>query len=88
MDGWIGLFRATPAAYEVPSLGVETELQLPASATSTATPDPSHISDLHHSLRQQQILNPLSGARDRTASSWILVWFVTIEPQQELLSTS
>ena len=36
--------------------------QIPA----TATPDPSHICDLHHSPRQCQILNPLSKARDRT----------------------
>ena len=31
-----------------------------------ATPDPSHICDLHHSLWQCQILNPRSKARDRT----------------------
>ena len=30
----------------------------------TATPDPSHMSNLHHSLWQHQILNPLSKARD------------------------
>ena len=28
---------------EVPRLGVEAELQLPAYTTATATPDPSHI---------------------------------------------
>ena len=28
---------------EVPGLGVESELQLPAYATATATPDPSHV---------------------------------------------
>ena len=45
---------------EVPSLGVESELQLPACATATATvmPDPR--------------------------SSWMLVRFITAEPQQEL----
>ena len=47
-------------------LGVESELQLPAYAIVTATPDPSHVWDLHHSSWQCQILNPLSKARDRT----------------------
>ena len=49
---------------EVLRLGVESELQLPAYATAIATPDPSHICNLHHSSRQCQILNPLSEARD------------------------
>ena len=53
---------ATPADMEVPRLGVESELQLPATATATATPDLSHICN----LRQQQILNLLSEARDGT----------------------
>ena len=35
---------------EVPRLGVESELQLPAYTTATATLDPSHICDLHHTL--------------------------------------
>jgi len=51
---------------EVPRLGVELELQLPAYVIATAMPDPSHVCDLHHSSRQRQILNPLSEARDRT----------------------
>ena len=51
---------------EVPRLGVETELYLPAYTTATATPDPSHICNLHHSLQQCQILNPLSEAWDPT----------------------
>ena len=34
---------------EVPRLGVELELQLPAYTTATATSDPSHICDLQHS---------------------------------------
>ena len=66
---------------EVARLGVESELQLPAYATATAMPDPSHICDLHHSSLQRQILNTLSRARDEPASSWILVGFVTTEPQ-------
>ena len=51
---------------EVPRLGAELELQLPAYATTTATPDPSHVFDLHHSSRQHQIPNPPSKARDWT----------------------
>ena len=35
---------------EVPGLRVKSELQLPAYATATATPDPSHICDLYCSL--------------------------------------
>ena len=53
-----------PQHMEVPRLEVKLELQLPASAT--ATPDPSHICDLHHSLQQHWILNLLREPRDRT----------------------
>ena len=51
---------------EVPRLGVELELQLPAYTTAIATPDPSGVYDLHHSSWQRQILNPLSEAWDGT----------------------
>ena len=37
-----------------------------AYTTATAMPDLSHACDLHHSLWQCQILNPLSEARDET----------------------
>ena len=70
---------------EVPRLGVESELQLPAYTTAIATPDPSHVCDLHHSSQQCRILNPLSKARDQPTSSWILVRFFSTEPQRELL---
>ena len=73
-----------PRHMEVSRLGVELELQLPAYTTATATLDPSHICDLHHSSRQCQILNPLSKARDQPVSSWILAGFVTTKPQWEL----
>ena len=61
---------------EVPRLGVESELQLPtyATATATATLDPSHLCDLLHS--SQQRLNPLSEARIESASSQILAGFI------------
>ena len=51
---------------EVPRLGVESELQLPAYATATATPDLILVCDLHDSSQQRQIFNPLSKAKDRT----------------------
>ena len=41
-----------------PGLEVESEPQLPAYATATATPDPSPFFNLHHSTRQLWILNP------------------------------
>ena len=51
---------------EVPRLGVESELRLPAYTTATAMWDPGHNCDPHHSSEQCQILNPLSKARDPT----------------------
>ena len=55
---------ATSAACGSSQLGVKSELQLPAYATATAMPGPSHICDLHHSSWQHQNLNPLRKARD------------------------
>ena len=70
---------------EVPRLGVQLELQMPAYATAGATRDPSRVCDLHHSSQQHWILIPLSEARDRTlVLTWILVGFFTAEPQREL----
>lgn len=54
-----------PWHMKVPSLGVDSELQLPGYATATMQ-DPSHICDLRHSSWRHRILNPLSEARDRT----------------------
>ena len=51
---------------EFPRLGVESELQLLAYTTATATQDPHCVCSLHHSSGQCQILNPLREARDRT----------------------
>ena len=60
---------------EVPRLEVVLEVQPPAYTTATATPDPRHICDLHHSSWQCRILDPLIKARDRThylmVPSWI-----------------
>ena len=56
----------SPRHMEVLRLGVKSELQPPAYAPATATPDPSQVCDLYHSSQQRHILNPLSGARDQT----------------------
>ena len=45
---------------------LELQLQLQAYATTMTTPDLSRICDLHCSLWQFWILNPLSEARDQT----------------------
>ena len=50
---------------DVPRLGVESELQLPAYTTATATRNPSHICDLHHSSEQHWIPNRVIEARDQ-----------------------
>ena len=50
----------------VPRLGVQSELQLWAYTTVTATQDLSHVCDLHCSSQQHQILNPMNEARDQT----------------------
>ena len=69
---------------EVPRQGVQWELQLPAFATATAMRDLSRFCNLHHSLQQWQILNPLSEARDQTCILMVLAGFVTTEPYWEL----
>ena len=59
---------------EVPRLGVELELQLPAYTAATAMWDPRHIFHLQHSSWQHRILNPLSEARDRTRDLMVPSW--------------
>ena len=61
---------------EVPRLGIKSAAA-GAYATATAMPDLSRICDLHPILQQRWILNPLSKARDQTASSWTLVGFLS-----------
>ena len=80
LEGGGRVFLGLPLQHvEVPRLGVKSELQLPSYAIATATSGLSCIYNLHQSSWQCQILNPLSGARDQTKSSWILVRFVTAE---------
>ena len=60
---------------DVPRLGVESELWLPAYTTATATQDLSRVCHLHHSSWQRWVFNPLNEARDQTSilmdTSWI-----------------
>ena len=51
---------------EVPRLGVESELQLPAYTTARATQHLRSIRDLYHSSQQCRIFNPLSKAQEQT----------------------
>ena len=60
---FFGFLGPHPPHMEVPNLGVELELKLPAYTTATATQDQIRVCDLHSSW-QDQILNPLSEARD------------------------
>ena len=59
---------------EVPKLGVKSELQLPAYAIATATPDPNCIFNLHYSSRQHQIPNPVREAKDGTYILMVTYW--------------
>jgi len=73
---FICLLGLYPGPMEVLRLEVKLELQLPAYTTATATQDWSHIFDLHHSLRQRQILNHWARPGIEPTSSWMLVRFV------------
>ena len=82
-------FSTKPAWHmEVPRLEVELELKLLAYTIPTATQDPSCIFDLHHSLGQRRILNPLSKPRDWTRVlmdtsqySWSSLVGLVLEPR-------
>jgi len=69
---------------EVPSLGVELELQLLVYTTAHSNADLSCVCHLHHSSRQRRILKPLSEARIEPATSRFLVGFVSTVPRWEV----
>ena len=71
---WLYFCLLSSWRMEVPRLGDKLELQLPAYPTATATPDPSHACDLHHSSLQCRILNSMSEARDRTCNLLVPGW--------------
>ena len=64
---WFGFCFLGPHLWhmEVPRLGVESELQLLAYTTATATGDLNCVCNLYHGSQQCWILNPLIEARDR-----------------------
>ena len=70
--GFLGLH---PQHMEVPRLGNQSELQLPACTAATAMQDLGRVYNLYHNSGQRQIPNPLREARDWThnliVSSWI-----------------
>ena len=74
-----------PRYMEVPRLGIKLELHLPAYATATATQDPSHVCDLHHSSRQCGSLTHWVSRRIEPAISWFLVGFVNHWATTEVL---
>ena len=72
-----------PQHMEVPRLGVEWELQVPAYATATEIPDPSCVCDLHHSSWQCQTLIHWARPGFEPATSWFLVGFTSTVPEWE-----
>ena len=75
-----------PRHMEVSRLGLESELQLPATATATAMQDLSHICSLYHSSQQCWIFNPPSKARDQTHILTDTSWVHYLWPKWELLN--
>jgi len=74
-----------PQRMEVPRLGVDSEMLLPAYTTATATWDLSHDCDLPNSSWQPRSLTHWLRPGIKPVSSWILVRFATTEPQWERL---
>ena len=74
MDFFFVFLRPHPWHREVPRLGVQLELQLPAYTTATATGDPSHICNLHNG--NARCLTHWTRPGMEPTSSWILVGFV------------
>ena len=70
-------FRATPTAYVSSQARSWIGTTAASLHHSHSNQDLSHVRDLCHSSQQCWILNPLSKARIKPASSWILVKFVT-----------
>ena len=70
---------------EVPRVGVESELQPPlAYTTATATPDPSHICNLHTAHGNTGSFTHWARPGIEPVFSWMLVRFISAEPRWEL----
>ena len=77
----LGLFRAAPTAYGNSQAKGHIRAVAASLHHSPAIQDPNCVCDVHHS--SPKCLTHLPRARIKTASSGILVSFVTAEPQQE-----
>ena len=62
--GFFSFLGTHPWHMEVPRLGTQSELQMPACTTATTTRDLSRVCNPHHSSKQCWIPNSLSEARD------------------------
>ena len=65
IQNFFSLFTATSVVYGISQARGHIGPASATDVTAMATPDPSHVSELCHSL-WQCILNPLSEARDQT----------------------
>ena len=70
------LFMATPMAYGGSPARGQNGAAGAGLRHSHSSTDPSHVCELYRSSQQRGILNPLSEARIKPASSWILVGFI------------
>ena len=77
------LFRATRVAYGS-RLGVKSALLLPAYTVAIATQDLSHVFDLSTAHSNTRSLTQWTRPGIEPTFSWILVRFITAEPQWEL----
>ena len=78
--------RGSNQSYSCWPTTTESELQLLAYYNrATATLDPRHVCDIHHSSWQCRILNPLSKARDQTHNLMVPSRISSVEPRWELL---
>ena len=68
---------------EVPRLGVESELQLPAYATAIATPDPNWSVTYTTAQGNARSLTHLAKPGIKAKTSWFLVGFVSTVAQQK-----
>ena len=75
-----------PQHMEVPRLGAESDLQLLAYATATATQDLSYICKLHHSSSNTRSLTHWERPGIDPATSGLLAGFIFAMPQQEFKS--
>jgi len=76
---FLSFFFFSPWHMEIPRLVAESELQLLAFTTATATGDLSRIRDIHCSWWQRT-----RGPEIEPTSSWVLAGFVITEPPREL----